>query len=131
MLIVIPPLPVFDDPPRNIDPISKHQFHARQHSKKRRRAATAAAASEETVDGSRQLKASAKRHRDAAVPLHPDDDTLTALGSAAGSEDVLAQDDAAASASAANASNPIVTDYSLKMENVAAAGTAFQGRRYK
>lgn len=126
---VIPPFPVFEDPSTTVQPISKHQYHAREHSKKRRRAA--AAAQEEEADGNRQLKASAKRHRDAAVPLHADTDMLFALGTAAGTEDVIARDDAGAAASAAQASEPIVTDYSLKMENVPVASTAFQGRQYK
>ena len=127
--VIIPPLPVFEDPPATVQSTSKHQFHAREHSKKRRRAAAATAA--EDVDGNRRLKASAKRHRDAAVPFHSDADMLSALGSAPSTEDVLGLDDAAAAASAANTSEPIVTDYSLKMENVAVASTAFQGRRYK
>lgn len=128
--VAIPPLPVFEDAPTSVQHISKHQLHAREHSKKRRRAA-AATALEETTDGSRRLKASAKRHRDNAVPLQSDTDVLSALESVTGTQEVLALDDAATAAAAAHASDPIITDYSLKMENVAVASTAFQGRRYK
>ena len=127
--VVIPPLPVFDDPPVTIEAASKHQFHAREHSKKRRRAA--AAKVHESSSPKRQLKAAAKRHRDAAVPLHTSAETLSALESTVDTEDILLIDDAAAAAGAAGASEPIVTDYSLEMEDVPVASTAFQGQRYK
>ena len=127
--VVIPPLPVFDDPPVTTEATSKHQFHAREHSKKRRRAA--AVKLQESSSPKRQLKAAAKRHRDAAVPLHTSAETLSALESTVDTEDILLIDDAAAAAGAAGASEPIVTDYSLEMEDVPVASTAFQGQRYK
>ncbi|PIL31790.1 hypothetical protein GSI_06494 [Ganoderma sinense ZZ0214-1] len=128
-IVMIPPLPVFEDPPATIEVTSKHQLHAREHSKKRRRAA--AAKHQEPSGTKRELKAAAKRHRNAAIPLHTPTDTLSALEHATDTDGMLAADDAATMANAANASHPIVTNFSLKMENVHVASTAFQGQRYR
>ncbi|KAI1784426.1 hypothetical protein LXA43DRAFT_1101416 [Ganoderma leucocontextum] len=127
--VVIPPLPQFEDPPATNDVISKHQFQAREHSKKRRRAS--ASTHPGPSNAKRPLKAAAMRHRDAAVPLHTSTDTSTALETAANTEAMLVDDDVAAAAAASSDSKPIVTDYSLEMDDVPSATTAFQGQRYK
>ncbi len=130
--IVIPPLPVFEDPPTTSDSISKHAYHTREHAKKRRRAA--ATGLHGISDAKPPLKAAALRHRDAAVPVITTADTsstTTALANIPETTTTLLQDDLAAEAAAAAASEPIMTDFSLQMEDLPVASTAFQGQRYK
>ena len=128
VLVPIPPLPEWKDPPTRTEPTSKHRFHAKEHSKKRRRAAAT------TLHGpsgtKRPLKAAAKRHRDRAVPLHASADTLSAFEGVENTEDMLVEDDTRAAAAAKAAADPILTQYSLQMEDVPVASTAFQGQRY-